>query len=102
MIHDLRYALRTLRASPAFAASAILALALGIGANAAVFSVVHGVMLKPLPYPESHRLVRIWESNPQQGHQRYEEQQDHAAMCGCDRATPRNWRVDPILAVRDE
>jgi putative ABC transport system permease protein len=61
---DLRYALRALRRSPGFAASAILALARGIGANTAVFSVVYAVSLGPLPYPEPDRPVRLYERNP--------------------------------------
>jgi putative ABC transport system permease protein len=60
---DARYGARSLLRAPAFAASALLTLALGIGATTAVFSVVYGVLLRPLPYAEPERLVQLWETS---------------------------------------
>lgn len=67
----MRYALRTLLKSPGYAAVTILTLALGIGANTAIFSVVNGVMLKPLPYPRSDRLMFISSTFPNLGFDRF-------------------------------
>ena len=61
---DVRYGLRALRHNPVFTAVALLTLGIGIGANTAVFSVVNGVLLKPLPYPNAERLVAVWHAAP--------------------------------------
>ena len=92
---DVRFALRDLRKTPAFTAIALVALALGIGANSAIFSVVRGVLLKPLPYGEPQRLVAVMESNEKIGLPRF----------SCSLPNFADWRqenrsFDPLVALR--
>src|SRR5687767_6874307 len=67
MLRDVLHALRQLRLNPGFATIAISVIALGIGANTAIFSVIDAVILTPLPYAEPDRLVMLWETRPDRG-----------------------------------
>jgi len=65
LIQNMKFGIRLLRKSPGFACVAIFVMALGIGANTAIFSVVHAVLLEPLPFPDADRLVQVWHVPPQ-------------------------------------
>ncbi|MDQ3120124.1 MAG: ABC transporter permease [Verrucomicrobiota bacterium] len=84
MITDLKYALRMLVKSPAFTAVVVITLALGIGANTAIFSVVQGTLLRPLPFPKADRLVRIYEAEDDQG--------GRGSTLNLSEQTVRQWR----------
>src|SRR5882724_6018736 len=67
LLRDAAYGIRLIRQSPAFAVAATLIVALGVGATTAIFSVVYGVVLRPLPYREPDRLVNLWIHGPRTG-----------------------------------
>ncbi len=66
-MHDIRYTIRALRKQPLFTLVSVLTLALGIGANTAIFSLLYQVLLRPLPYPDADRLVFVWNMYPLMG-----------------------------------
>ena len=70
LAQDIRYAVRVIRRNPGFSVASALTFALGVGASTAIFSVVHGVLLRPLPYNDPDRLVVLWESQPARGNDR--------------------------------
>jgi hypothetical protein len=69
LLSDVRYALRGLRHHPSFTAAALLTLALGIGGNTAIFGVIEGILIRPLPYPHAEALVGVWHTAPGPGFQ---------------------------------
>src|SRR5688572_21867466 len=66
-LNDIRYAIRNLIKRPGFTLVAVLTLGIGIGANSAIFSAIHALLLKPLPFPELDRVVAIWDKMPSRG-----------------------------------
>ena len=86
LINDIKYALRTFIHNPGFTIAMIVILTLGIGANSAIFSVINGVLLKPLPFDEPERLVMIWQTDKTKGNDRcivsYPNIEDWRKECG--------------------
>lgn len=97
LFHDLRYAARMQRKNPAFTIIAVIALALGIGANTAIFSVVNTVLLRPLPYKDPERLVMVWEDATKHGYPR-----DTPAAANFVDWRDQNQVFDGMAAIADE
>src|SRR6185295_6279228 len=72
LLRDLKFSIRSLLKRPALTLIAIVTLAIGIGANSAIFSVVNALLLKPLPFPDPDRIVAVWDKNPSRGVERNE------------------------------
>jgi len=81
---DVRFALRTLRRAPAFTAIAALTLALGVASTTAIFSLVNGILLRPLPYPHAEQLVKVVQSFPEKGLDSWPLSQQNAALYKSD------------------
>jgi hypothetical protein len=92
MVQDLRHAARSLRHAGALPAVAILTLAIGIGSVAAMFTIVNRVVLNPLPFPDSHRLVLMWGSKPHENQPELPFSQPDFEACAPARA-PSTWRA---------
>ena len=97
LLHDLRYAVRTQLKNPAFTIVAVIALALGIGANTAIFSVVNTVLLRPLPYKDPERLVMVWEDASKHGYPR-----DTPAAANFVDWRDQNQVFESMAAIADE
>jgi hypothetical protein len=90
-MNDFRFALRQLLKSPGFTAVAVLTLALGIGGSSAVFSLINGVILRPLPYSEPDRLVSVWTEVPEKGSRKERSAYANYALIG--KASVRHLKI---------
>src|SRR5215831_6206302 len=95
ILEDLKYSVRTLRLSPGFTITAVATLALGIGANTAIFSVINAVLLRPLPYPEPDRIVQLlgfsrWETYPYTSVPRFNAFREQSQVL--ERVAAYDWR----------
>jgi hypothetical protein len=103
---DFRYALRVIRKNPAFASASILVLALGIGANTAIFSVANAILFRPLPFPEPQQLVRLWDTYGTPGnlgpisYPNFQDWRSSQSVDWCSRAWARRRRFKRLLPRR--